>query len=123
MQFITARVPDDDRRSVMWGDARVGNMIFDDDLDVVAMLDWEGAALGPPELDVSWWAMFDEFLCEANGLTRLPGVPDRVATFARYEELAGAPLREIAYYDVLAGLQLSLMNNRLADLVLASGEG
>jgi hypothetical protein len=34
---------------------------------VAAMLDWEGAALGPPELDVTWWVMFDEFLCETQG--------------------------------------------------------
>ena len=64
-------------------------MVFADDLSVAAMLDWEGATLGPPEIDVAWWVMFDEFLCEANGLTRLSGVHDRSATLQRYAELAG----------------------------------
>ncbi len=122
MRFVADHVPDDDRRSIMWGDARVGNMIFDGDLNVVAMLDWEGATLGPPELDVAWWAMFDEFLCEANRLARLPGVPDRLGTCERYEQLSGVPLRNIGYYDVLAGLQLALINCRLADLLLSTGK-
>jgi aminoglycoside phosphotransferase (APT) family kinase protein len=89
---------------------------------VAALLDWEGASLGPPEVDVAWWAMFDEFLCEAQGLPRLPGVHDRAGTYARYEELAGAPLRDIEYYEVLVGLQLSLINSRLADLLISSGK-
>src|SRR5699024_5022841 len=82
---------------------------------------WEGATLGAPEIDVAWWTMFDEFLCEANGLSRLPGVHDRTATFARYEELAGASLRDIDYYHVLACLQFALINSRLADLLISSG--
>lgn len=122
MDHVLAAVPTDDRRSIVWGDARVGNMIFSDDLTVAAMLDWEGATLGPPEIDVTWWVMFDEFLCEAQGLTRLDGVHDRLATFARYEELAGSPLRDVGYYEVLAGLQLALINSRLADLLISTGK-
>jgi aminoglycoside phosphotransferase (APT) family kinase protein len=122
LAYVIAETPSDDRRSVMWGDARVGNIIFADDLTVAAMLDWEGASLGPPELDVAWWVMFDEFLCETQGLTRLAGVPDRRGTFERYEALGGAPLREIVYYEVLAGLQLALINSRLADLLISTGK-
>lgn len=119
--FVVAEAPADDRRSIAWGDARVGNMIFADDLSVAAMLDWEGATLGPPEIDVAWWVMFDEFLCEAQGLTRLPGVPDRAGTFDRYQQLAESELRDIGFYEVLACLQFALINSRLADLLIASG--
>lgn len=123
MRYVVAGVPSDARRSVVWGDARMGNVIFAaDDLSVAAMLDWEGATLGPPEVDVTWWVMFDEFLAEAQGIARLPGVADRQGTFARYEELAGAPLRDVAYYEVLAGLQLALINSRLADLLITTGK-
>jgi aminoglycoside phosphotransferase (APT) family kinase protein len=122
LAYVTTETPDDDRRSVMWGDARVGNIIFADDLSVAAMLDWEGAALGPPELDVTWWVMFDEFLCETQGLQRLPGVPDRRGTFARYEEISGTALRDVVFYEVLAGLQLALINSRLADLLISTGK-
>jgi aminoglycoside phosphotransferase (APT) family kinase protein len=121
MRYVLDAVPRDARRSIVWGDARVGNIVFGDDLSVAAMLDWEGATLGPPEIDVAWWVMFDEFLCEANGLTRLAGVPDRRGTLARYSEIAGHPLRDIEYYEVLAGLQFSLINSRLAHLLITSG--
>jgi aminoglycoside phosphotransferase (APT) family kinase protein len=121
LAYVTTETPEDDRRSVMWGDARVGNIIFGDDLSVAAMLDWEGAALGPPELDVAWWIMFDEFLCETQCLRRLPGIPDRAGTLARYEQLSGTTLRDVAYYEVLAGLQFALINSRLADLLISNG--
>jgi aminoglycoside phosphotransferase (APT) family kinase protein len=121
IRYVVNEVPDDDRRSIVWGDARVGNIIFADDLSVAAMLDWEGASLGPPEIDVAWWVMFDEYLCEANGLQRLPGVPDRLATYRRYEAIGGSELSNIGYYDVLAGLQFALINSRLADLLIRTG--
>ena len=122
LAFVSSEMPADDRRGIMWGDARVGNMIFGDDLAPAALLDWEGATFGPPELDVTWWVMFDEFLCETQGLTRLEGVPDRQGTFERYQELAGNELRDIRYYEVLAGLQLALINSRLADLLISTGK-
>jgi aminoglycoside phosphotransferase (APT) family kinase protein len=113
--------PATDAAVISWGDARPGNIIFGDDLSVVALLDWEGATIGPPEIDVGWWLMFEEFLCEAQGLTRLDGVPDRDATIARYQELSGRPVEEIRYYEILAGLVLALINSRLADLMIAGG--
>ena len=36
-----------------WGDARIGNIIYAG-FEPAAVLDWEMAALGPRELDVSW---------------------------------------------------------------------
>jgi aminoglycoside phosphotransferase (APT) family kinase protein len=42
---------------VSWGDSRFGNMIFDDDLNVRAVLDWEQITRGPRELDLSWWTV------------------------------------------------------------------
>ena len=122
LRYLTSEVPDDDRRSIVWGDARVGNIVFADDLSVAALLDWEGASLGPPEIDVAWWTMFDEFLCEAQGFARLPGVHDRAGTFARYEELAGTPLRDIGYHQVLVGFTFALINSRLADLLISTGK-
>lgn len=106
---------------VTWGDARVGNIVFTDDLEVAALLDWEGATLGPPELDVGWWLMFEEFLCEAQGLQRLPGVPDRQRTIERYQELTGRSLVAIGYFEVVAGLVLTMINTRLAHLLIAGG--
>ena len=36
-----------------WGDSRIGNVMYRD-FEPVAVLDWEMAALGPREMDLSW---------------------------------------------------------------------
>jgi aminoglycoside phosphotransferase (APT) family kinase protein len=121
MRYVSDNRPADPGAQVSWGDARPGNIIYDDQLEVAALLDWEAATIAPVGVDVGWWLMFEEFLCEANGLTRLQGVPGREGTIARYEELSGAPLIDINYYEVLAGLVLSLINSKLADLLITAG--
>lgn len=119
LEYVRAGRPADGGRvCVTWGDARVGNLIFDEDLEVAAVLDWEGAALGPAGIDVGWWLMFEQFFCEAAGVARLDGVADREGTIARYEELAGRKIDEIRYYEILAGLVFALINNRLAHLAI-----
>jgi len=40
-------------RVVVWGDSRVGNVLYSD-FRPVAVLDWEMATLGPREMDVAW---------------------------------------------------------------------
>jgi aminoglycoside phosphotransferase (APT) family kinase protein len=122
MEHVIANRPDDDGAQVSWGDARPGNIVFADDFSVAAMLDWEGATIGPPGIDVGWWLMFEEFLCEAQGLKRLEGVAGRDETIARYEELSGQPLIAIRYYEIVAGLVFAMINSRLADLLIAGGK-
>lgn len=107
--------------AIVWGDARVGNIIFSEDLSVAAMLDWESATIGPREIDVGWWLMFERFLCEEQGLARLPGVPGRQATIDRYQELSGYELTDIEWFEILAGLVFALINSRIADLLIRAG--
>jgi aminoglycoside phosphotransferase (APT) family kinase protein len=120
-EVITTRAPDTDREGVVWGDARVGNMSFADDMTVVALFDWETATTGPPEIDLGWWLMFERFLCEALGFTRLPGVPDDNETIRRYLEFGGTVNGDMAYYKLVAAFVLSLINNRLAVLLARDG--
>lgn len=121
LDHVTQHRPDDAEVTVVtWGDARVGNIIFEDDLSVAALLDWEGAALGPPGLDVGWWLMFEDFFSVEQGTPRLPGVPGLDRTLARYVELSGRAIADIRYYQIVAGLVFSLINSRLADLYISS---
>jgi aminoglycoside phosphotransferase (APT) family kinase protein len=122
MAHVLAHRPSTNGGVIIWGDARPGNIIFADDLTVAAMIDWEAASIGPPEFDLAWWLMFEEFLCEAQGIRRLDGVPGRAGTIGRYEELLGRPLVDVRYFQVLAALVLSLINSRLADLMIESGQ-
>jgi aminoglycoside phosphotransferase (APT) family kinase protein len=119
--FVQEQRPDDDTTCVMWGDAQPANMIFADDLSVAAMLDWEAAALGPPEVDLGWWLMFDEFLTDAQGVKHLDGVPDRAGTIARYEELTGRAVRDIEYYESLAAVTFGLIILRYVDMQVEAG--
>ena len=121
LPVILAAAPDTDAETVVWGDARVGNMCFGDDLSVVAQFDWETAGTGPPDIDLGWWLMFERFLCEALGFARLPGVPDDDEIVRRYLQFGGTLTGDIAYYQLLAAFVLSLINNRLARLLVRDG--
>jgi aminoglycoside phosphotransferase (APT) family kinase protein len=118
---ILDSAPDTDAETVVWGDARVGNMSFGDDLSVVALFDWETAGTGPPDIDLGWWLMFERFLCESLGFTRLPGVPDDEEIVRRYLEFGGTLTGNIVYYELVAAFVLSLINNRLARLLIRDG--
>jgi aminoglycoside phosphotransferase (APT) family kinase protein len=121
LRVLLDSAPDTDAETVVWGDARVGNMCFGDDLSVVALFDWETAGTGPPGIDLGWWLMFERFLCEALGFARLPGVPDDDEIVRRYLQFGGSLTGDIVYYQLLAAFVLSLINNRLARLLVRDG--
>jgi aminoglycoside phosphotransferase (APT) family kinase protein len=121
LRVILESAPGTGAETVVWGDARVGNMCFGDDMSVVALFDWETAGTGPPDIDLGWWLMFERFLCEALGFTRLPGVPDDDEIVRRYLQFGGTLTGDIAYYQLLAAFVLSLINNRLARLLVRDG--
>ncbi len=106
--------------SLLWGDARLGNIIFAG-VRPAAVLDWEMAGLGPPEIDLAWYLYLDRHLSAGIGATRLPGLPDRAETVARYEELTGRQVRQLDYYEVFAGFRFCLITARLVRLATDSG--
>jgi aminoglycoside phosphotransferase (APT) family kinase protein len=121
LAVILDSAPDDEAETIVWGDARVGNMCFADDLSVLALFDWETATTGPPDLDLGWWVMFERFLCESLGFTRPPGVPDDAEFVRRYRDFGGVLGGDIVYYQLLAAFVLSLITNRLAVLLMRDG--
>jgi aminoglycoside phosphotransferase (APT) family kinase protein len=104
-----------------WGDARLGNMIVGDDLDVVAALDWEQAVIGSPELDLSWWLFSRRTHGEGLGLDLPPGFPSRDETIARYEELTGHEMTHIDFYEVLSALIGAVAVMRIGDTMIEAG--
>lgn len=103
-----------------WGDSRVGNIIWDD-FTPRAVLDWEMATVGPPELDLGWWLYFDRQFTEGLGVPRLPGFGGHDATVERYVELLGRPVRDLFYYQVFSGFRFAIVMARLTDLLVGSG--
>ncbi len=86
---------------LVWGDARVGNMIFGADHRVAAAIDWEVATIGSPAIDMAHWLFFDDFMTTASGIDALPGWPDRATTIAEYESRSGRRLTDLAYFELM----------------------
>ncbi len=86
---------------LVWGDARVGNMIFGADDRVAAAIDWEVATIGSPAIDVAHWLFFDDFMTAASGIDALPGWPDRATTIVEYESRSGRRLTDLAYFELM----------------------
>ncbi len=106
---------------LVWGDARIGNMIFGADLDVAAAIDWEVACIGAPALDLAHWLFFDEFATAGAGVQRLEGFPDRATTIARYEALSGRTVADLDYFGIVQGFFLATTLIRQADLAVDQG--
>jgi aminoglycoside phosphotransferase (APT) family kinase protein len=96
-----------------WGDARLGNLLFDG-LHPVAVLDWEMAAIGPAEVDLGWWLFLNRHHTEGMGIPPLPGFPDDATTVAMYEEALGRSTRDVLWYDVLGGFRFGIIVLRAA---------
>jgi aminoglycoside phosphotransferase (APT) family kinase protein len=103
-----------------WGDSRLGNIIWQD-FTAAAVLDWEMATIGQPELDLGWWLYFDRQFSEGLSVPRPTGFPTRDETIERYSELLGRPMRHVEYYEVFAGFRFAVVMCRLTDLLIEGG--
>jgi aminoglycoside phosphotransferase (APT) family kinase protein len=111
--YLRAHLHDSDPPVLCWGDARLSNLLFDRDLDPVAVLDWEISYLGDHEADVAWFLFTEWASTVPDGIEPLEGTPGRDWVLDRYETLTGLPLRRLHYNEVLAPLLLSVPLTRL----------
>ncbi|KZS81802.1 phosphotransferase family protein [Mycobacterium persicum] len=91
---------------LLWGDARVGNVMYRD-FRPVAVLDWEMVTLGPRELDVAWMIYAHLVFQELAALATLPGLPEvmrEADVRATYERLTGAELGDLHWFYVYSGV-------------------
>ncbi|MCK9895287.1 phosphotransferase family protein [Frankia sp. AgB32] len=106
---------------LLWGDARLGNLIFAAGERVTAVLDWEMMSLGQPETDLAWYLHLDRHLSEGVGIARLAGLPGRAATEARYADLLGRPLADMDAYLLFASARHTLLAARVTRLIVERG--
>jgi aminoglycoside phosphotransferase (APT) family kinase protein len=91
---------------LLWGDARVGNVLYRD-FRPVAVLDWEMVTLGPRELDVAWMIFAHMVFQELAGLATLPGLPDVMReddVRATYQRLTGVKLGDLHWFYVYSAV-------------------
>lgn len=111
LDWCARHCPPEREAVLLWGDVRLGNLVFDDERRVVAVLDWDLAALGPPEMDLGWLFGLD-FMMEALFGQRVPGFPSRIEAMERYERAAGNVLRDLAWHEVFALTRALAINDR-----------
>lgn len=123
LDVLAATMPATERSVVNWGDSRPGNIIYRD-FEPVAVLDWEMAGVGPPELDVAWATFFQRFWAFIGGLYGAAGVPEmfgRDTTAATYERLSGVGLDDLAWYEAAAGVRFGIILVRMSHRSVAFG--
>jgi aminoglycoside phosphotransferase (APT) family kinase protein len=96
---------------LLWGDARLGNLVFDDESRVHAVLDWDLASLGPREMDLGWHFGLT-FMMEQLFGDSVPGFPSRGEVIQRYEEGAQCEVRDLAWHEVFALVRALAINDR-----------
>lgn len=93
---------------LLWGDARLGNIIWDPTRGTPRVLtDFEGTAVGERELDLGWWLMADRWMHEGSGMARLAGEPTRDEQVAIYATAAGHPVAQLDWYELFAAYRFA----------------
>jgi aminoglycoside phosphotransferase (APT) family kinase protein len=105
---------------LVWGDARLSNLIYRD-FEVVAVLDWEMSGIGDPLLDLGWWIFADRALTEGSGCTRLPGFPTAEETAARWSTATGRSADSLLWFEQFAGLRFTVIMVRMGKLLADMG--
>ena len=98
--------------SLVHGDYRSGNFLFDPDTNrVTAILDWELARFGDRHEDLGWTISTINGAQGDDGTTFVCGLERRDAFLRRYAELSGLPVDEerLFYYEVLAELKIAVI--------------
>jgi aminoglycoside phosphotransferase (APT) family kinase protein len=114
--------PDDEPApSLLWGDVRLGNIVFGADRRAVAVLDWEMASIGAAEHDLAWFLALEAMQNELFGRS-VPGFLRHDAAVAHYEAHLGRPVRDLDWYEVLALVRSSAIMTRIAVLHVRAGK-
>jgi aminoglycoside phosphotransferase (APT) family kinase protein len=123
--WLDAHWPDEEGPTVLsWGDSRIGNVLYRD-FEPVAILDWEMASLGPPELDVGWLITLHAFFEDVAKTYGLPGLPDflrRDDVVAQYEALTGYTPRDLDFYCAYASTRHATIMSRIGRRSIHFGE-
>jgi aminoglycoside phosphotransferase (APT) family kinase protein len=106
-----------------WGDARIGNILYRD-FEPVAVLDWEMATVGPPEIDIAWMVFLHRFFQDLAAKFELPGIADfmvRADIVQTYEAMTGRTVSALEWFEVFAALRFAVVSIRTSTRAIAYG--
>jgi aminoglycoside phosphotransferase (APT) family kinase protein len=108
LAYLEQERPIDARTTLVWGDGKLGNVMFAPagadpaaPQRVAAIVDWEMATVGDPEMDLASLLISDERAQEDAGEC-LDGTPDARTLVAMYESASGERVRNFHYAQVFA---------------------
>ena len=104
LEWCGDRLPAEHAGVLLWGDVRLGNLVFDARRSVTAVLDWDLASIGPPEMDLGWHFGLEFMMASLFGRS-VPGFPGRAGGTGReYEKASGHTVREeeLHWHEVFA---------------------
>ena len=108
--ILEARVPRQERTSVVHGDYRLGNLIVDGG-SVRAVVDWELCTLGDPLADLGYlaldWLGPDEPILWRSSAIQAGGFTSRDEMVDLYGRLTGADVSRVGYYQAFQSWRLA----------------
>jgi aminoglycoside phosphotransferase (APT) family kinase protein len=115
MERLKSLWPKNQPEGLVWGDARIGNMMFDQDFNVVAVMDWEQPSLGGALQDLAWFTTLCETMHGRNSQlgAYLEGMGAREETIALWEEITGKSSADLEWYEDFTQLKMSCTGVRL----------
>lgn len=121
IDWLRAELPPERPPALCWGDPRLGNIIWRDQVPV-CVTDWEAASIAPPEVDLGWWLMFDRWSHESMDVPHLPGEPTRDEQRALYEKLSGRAVADTTWYEIFAAARYTAIVVRVMNRMVARGD-
>ena len=126
LTWLEANLPDTSGSDTVlcWGDSRIGNVLYRD-FEPVGVLDWEMAALGPREMDVSWMVFAHLVFESITEVFEMPGMPDFLReedVKATYAGLTGVELGDLTWFHLYNAVQWCVVFMRTSARQLHFGE-
>jgi aminoglycoside phosphotransferase (APT) family kinase protein len=104
--------PRPERLSIGWGDAKLGNLMFQG-FDVVALFDWELCGVGPAEEDLMNQLAVDLVLADVAQVPRLDGFLSPEDTVSAYEEILERNMVGTAWWYTFALAKMAAEIHRI----------
>ncbi|MEZ5891478.1 MAG: phosphotransferase [Xanthobacteraceae bacterium] len=115
MERLKSLWPANRPEGLVWGDARIGNMMFDEQQNVVCVMDWEQPSLGGALHDLAWFVVLSDIMHGPNAQNGayLEGMGSREETVARWEEKTGKSAADLDWYEDFTHFKMSCTGLRM----------
>ncbi|QIG41832.1 phosphotransferase family protein [Nocardioides anomalus] len=124
LSWLESNVPPTTETVLCWGDSRIGNVLYRD-FAPVGVLDWEMAAIGPREMDLSWMVFAHLVFESITGVFEMPGMPHFLReedVLATYADLTGVRLGDLTWFHLYNAAQWCVVFMRTSARQLHFGE-